>query len=70
MILLNFISISTCYGAHVPMMVYRPSIQGQADELRPLVGDELLDLRSALFVDLKDSVEKIYQHSHHQYLSK
>ena len=52
------------------MMVYRPSIQGQADELRPLVGDELLDLRSALFVDLKDSVEKIYQHSHHQYLSK
>lgn len=42
------------------MMVYRPSIQGQADELRPLVVDELLNLCSALLVDLKDSVKKIY----------
>ena len=31
------------------MMVYRPSIQGQADELRPLVVDELQQFNCLIF---------------------
>ena len=52
-------------------MMLGPAIQGQADKLRLLLVNELLDRGSSLLVDLKDSVKNRKYFSHdHQYLSK